>query len=148
VAETFFGTWSLLIQSKDAAFAERVTISGSENSDGSIDGIAGQFIPEILGDEWTAEMEWSGDGGATWHPSAIRRTMAVTDADGIVITLGADDNEPAARDGDFNDLVAVFTYLDPSVNPVGPPGGGFDFSIPEEWVRQGPDQPNNPDVPG
>jgi hypothetical protein len=148
VAETFFGNWSLLILSKDAAFAERVTIAGSDNSDGSIDGVAGQTLAEIRGDEWTAEMEWSSDGGVTWHPSAIRRTMSVTDTDGVIVTLGADDNEPAARDGDFNDLVSVFAYLDPEVNPPGPVGGGFDFTIPEEWVIQGPDSPQDPDRPG
>jgi hypothetical protein len=136
MAETFFGPWSLRVVSKDASFEERVTIQGSQNSNGSFPGTPGTTIAEIRGAEWTLEMEWSSDGGATWHPSDIRRTHEVTQADGLVVTLGADDNQPALRDHDFNDLVISLKYLDKRVNPP-PNPSWYDFTIYPEWVRPG-----------
>jgi len=135
------------VQSKDAAFEERVTISGSDNSDGSFPGTPGVMIPAIRGDEWAVELEWSSDGGATWYPSAIRRTDGVTDADGLVVVLGADDNVPAARDNDFNDLVVQFVYLDQAANPP-PPAKPYDFTIPRDWLRRAePDRPPGDSTP-
>ncbi len=139
MAETFYGPWSLLVLSKDAAFEERVTVSGSAGGDGSFPGTPGLSLGQITGEEWTIELEWSSDGGATWHPSAVRRTIDVTASDGLVTSLGADDNEPALRDGDFNDLVVSLKYLDPERNPAGP-SKKFDFTFPREWLRErGPD---------
>ena len=135
MAITFFGPWSLRVLSKGASFEERVTIRGSENSDGSFPGTPGMAIAEIRGAEWTVEMEWRG-GGVTWHPSAIRRTDEVTQADGLVVTLGADDNLPALRDNDFNDLVIFLKYLDPKVNPP-PSPNWYDFTLDPDWVRPG-----------
>jgi hypothetical protein len=134
MAITFFGPWSLRVLSKDAAFEERVTIRGSQNSDGSFPGIPGTTIAAIQGAEWTVEMEWSSDGGVTWNPSAIRRTDEVTQADGLVVTLGADDNVPERRDSDFNDLVVFLKCLDPKVNPP-PNPDWYDFTLPVDAVR-------------
>jgi hypothetical protein len=83
MAVTFYGPWSLLVMSKDAQLEGRVTISGSANSDGSFPGTPGLTIARIDGEEWTVNLEWSAEGGATWTSSAIRQTMGVTQTDGL-----------------------------------------------------------------
>lgn len=126
----FYGKWSLVIVSKDADFQERVRIVGSSGSDGVINGVAGQGVASIDGASWQAFMEWSSDGGTNWFPSRMRRTPSVTAADGLIVTLGADDNTQELGDGDFNDLVAQFVYLNREINPVGPGPSSYSFTAP------------------
>lgn len=136
MAAIFYGNWSLRILTKMADFDQRVVIVGSANSDGPVGGIPGHFIEEIKGERWSAELEWSSDGGATWQPSVVRRTMLVTASEGLIVLLAADDNTEGNRDQDFDDLVVQFTYLDPAANPK-TPTAPFDFTVPPEWVVGG-----------
>jgi hypothetical protein len=137
---TFYGEWSLVIVSKNAAFEERVRIAGSAGSDGVVNGVAGQGIPDIKGSSWQAFMEWSSDGGANWYPSRIKRIPSVTSAEGLIITLFADDNFPGQGDGDYNDLIAQFVYLNRNVNPLGPGPSPYNFTLPKSsfWPPLGP----------
>ena len=126
---TFYGKWSLNVVAKNAAFQERVRIAGSAGSDGVVAGIAGQGIAAIDGSAWEAIMEWSSDG-TNWFPSRVHRIPGVTATEGLIVTLYADDNTEALGDGDFNDLIVQFVYLNPVVNPVGgtPP---FSYTMPQ-----------------
>jgi hypothetical protein len=133
---TFYGKWSLTVIGVHAAFQERVRIAGSEGSDGPVAGVVGDTIAAINGTVWEAFMEWSSDGGANWFPSRIHRTPGVTPADGLIVTLNADDNTPALGDGDFNDLIVQFTYLNREINPVGPPP--YSFTLPPSSFRPQP----------
>jgi hypothetical protein len=133
VSVFFYGSWSLLVLSKEASFEERASISGSAASDGIVAGVEGDAIANIDGDAWTVELEWSSDGGASWHPSRIRRTPQVVAGKGLVVTLGADDNTPELGDGDFNDLVLEFVYLNAVVNPPGVGARPYEFTAPAEW---------------
>lgn len=136
---TFYGKWSLLVIAKNAAFDERVSIAGSAGSDGPVAGVAGQTVAAIDGTAWQADMEWSSDGGASWYPSRIRRIPGVTAADGLIVTLYADDNTPDQGDGDFNDLIVQFIYLNRQVNPVGPGVPPYSFTLPQTsfWPQRG-----------
>lgn len=129
---TFYGSWSLTVVSKEAAFEERATIAGSLASDGVVAGVPGVSVAEIEGEEWTVEMEWSSDGGVNWYPSRIRRAPAVVPGSGLVVTLRADDNTPQLGDGDFNDLVIALTYLNQEVNPPGPQKPPYEFTMGKE----------------
>lgn len=135
---TFYGSWSLVVIGKNAAFEERVRIAGSTGSDGPVAGVVGQSVAEIDGASWQADMEWSSDGGANWYPSRVHRIPGVTSADGLIVTLYADDNTPEKGDGDFNDLIVQFVYLNRQVNPVGtvPP---YSYTLPPSsfWPGRG-----------
>ena len=136
MAETFYGPWSLLVTAQEGDYKQRFTISRSDNSDGSFAGTVGAAVARIDGAQWSINLEWSSDNGVTWHDSAIRRMDEVTAADGLVVTLGADDNLPQLRDNDFNDLVVFLKCLDPDVNPP-PPASIYDFTIPPDWIVGG-----------
>jgi len=140
---TFYGKWSLKVIAKNADFGERVRIAGSAASDGIVAGIAGQSVAAIDGSAWQADMQWSSDG-ANWFPSRIRRIPTVTTAEGLIVTLFADDNTPEIGDGDFNDLIVQFTYLNRDVNPSAPAAPPYSFTVPPGSVR--PQRP--PHEPG
>jgi hypothetical protein len=135
---TFYGKWSLVVLAKNAVFQERVRIAGSLASDGPIAGVAGTSVAAIDGNAWQAFMEWSSDGGATWHPSRIHRLPGVTPTAGLIVTLNADDNTPALGDGDFNDLIVQLTYLNRQVNPLGPSLPPYSFTLPPGAFRPRP----------
>src|SRR5438045_649418 len=117
IVETFYGPWSLEMVSSRAGYLQRVTIAGSDNTDGSFDYQQGWALPNILGEMWSIKMEWSSDGGSSWGESRVQRSNQITDADGLVSTLSADDGPIATADGDFDDLVITLKYLDQASNP-------------------------------
>ncbi len=134
----FYGKWSLIVTGLNASFAERVRIAGSLASDGAVAGKVGTTVAAIDGSSWQAFMEWSSDGGATWHPSRIHRNPGVNPTDGFIINLNADDNTPALGDGDFNDLVVQFKYLNPEINPPAPVPPPYGFTVPPASFRPPP----------
>ena len=136
MAETFYGPWSLTVIAQEGDYRQTFTIQRSDNSNGSFAGTVGAAVARIDGAQWSVNLEWSSDNGVTWHDSEIRRKDEVTAADGLVVTLGADDNLPNLRDHDFNDLVVFLKCLDPDVNPP-QPASRYDFTIPREWVTGG-----------
>ncbi len=91
---TFYGKWSLTVVGKSSSLEERVRIAGSLGSDGTVAGVVGNSVAEIDGSAWQAYMESSSDGGVTWYPSLIHRNPSVIPAEGLVVTLNADDSTP------------------------------------------------------
>src|SRR5262249_4018256 len=140
MSETLYGTWSIRVLSKDADFDERFTIAGSAASDGSYPGTPGTAVT-VSGTRGVLTMEWNDRAGSGWQPSATRRSAAFTVEGGLVLTLGADDNTPAARDFDYNDMVLECRYLDPALNPLTPAVNPYDFSVPKVVPAPPPCEP-------
>lgn len=134
--EVFYGQWDIRVLSKDAWFSQRIVITGSGAADGDYVANPGGGPGSVSGTRWTLHAEWNDNASSGWQPSAMRRTAAYTLADGLVVTIGIDDNTEAARDGDYNDVVVVATSLDPKHTPMHPLAAPLDFTVPEKvWWR-------------
>ncbi len=133
MVETFFGDWSIEVQSAVAAFSQRFTITGSVGSDGVYLGTPGNRINRVSGQGWRLTMQWDDTIGSGWQASAVKRSASFSITDGMILTLGADDNFPPLRDFDYNDMILVCKYLNPVVNPA-PIPNPYDFTIPENIV--------------
>jgi hypothetical protein len=128
--QEFFGPWSIEVHSKDAAYSQRFIVEGSVGSDGIYPGDIGTPVVAVSADAWTIRFEWNDNAGSGWQPSNLRRVAAeYTLAAGLVIFLGVDDNLPALRDDDFDDLIVRCRSLDPDVNPWMNSPGLPDFSL-------------------
>ena len=140
MTQTFYGEWLVRVDSRDAAFGERFLISGSDAADGAYDGTPG-VNTTVSGDTWTLDLEWNDNAGSGWQPSAVLKTATYTLHEGLVVTLGADDNVEALRDFDYNDVVVSCLSLDTAINPPAsaPP---IDFTITRDQLR-----PSDPDDP-
>jgi hypothetical protein len=138
MTQTFFGPWTVQVVSVDAAFSERFVIAGSANADGAHDAAPGARV-QVSGDAWTLELEWNDNIGSGWQPSDVRKAAEYTITDGLIITLGADDNLDAVRDHDYNDVVLACRSLDPTVDPPAqdPP---LVFTITEDQLRRPDDR--------
>jgi hypothetical protein len=136
MAETFYGDWLVRCIEKDSDFEQRFKISGSDSSDSTYNGTPGTQIDRVSGQQWSIEMEWNDNAGSGWQPSDIGRSAAsYTVQEGLVITLGADDNWPEKRDGDYNDLIIVCKSLDPAINPNPPPPNPPHFTISNDMIK-------------
>lgn len=135
----FYGKWSMKVIGKNADFQQRVMIESSLASDGAIPGVVGQTVAAIDGARWFAFIE-SSSTGASWQASQIKRVPGVISPDGLIVTLFSDDVVPGGSDGDFNDLIVQFTYLNPDVNPPGSPP--YSFTLPPDAFR--PSLPRRP----
>ena len=130
MAEVFYGTWTVEVLAKDAAFSQRFVIAGSDAADGDYPGAIGTPPVSVAGQRWTLALEWNDDAGSGWLPSDVRRTSAVfTLQDGLVVVLGADDNFEQFRDHDFNDVVLRCHNVDPALTPWHPPISTLDFTL-------------------
>jgi hypothetical protein len=136
VTETFYGEWSVLVLSKEAWFDERFVIAGSDSSDGAYPGVAGSGPGPVSGAEWTLTMQWNDNSGSGWQPSGLRRWVSYTVQDGLVVTIGADDNYEHLRDGDFNDCVLTCRSLDPAHTPLHPIVNPYDFTLPKDVLER------------
>jgi hypothetical protein len=132
--EVFYGPWSISVDSKDSVFEQRFVIQGSDSSDGTYPGTTGTSVA-VTGKQWTVTMEWL--DGSTWQPSGVRRSATYTLQEGVVVTLAADDSPAGVADQDYNDLMVVMKYEDPSLNPLRPSGNPYDFTIPEGAIVRG-----------
>jgi hypothetical protein len=138
MTQTFYGPWSVEVVSLEASFSERFVIGGSANADGAYDGTPGVSV-QVSGDEWTLDLQWNDNTGSGWQPSDVRKTAEYTISDGLVVTLGADDNLDAVRDHDYNDVVLACRSMDPTIDPpaTDPP---LDFTITEDQLRRPADR--------
>ena len=129
----FYGPWSLAVIGKNADFLQRVVIEESLASDGPLSGVVGQTVAAIDGERWTVSVESSSDHGATWRASRIRRVPGVIAPEGLIVTISSDDAVPGGSDGDFDDLVVRFVYLNKDVNPPGTEP--YPFTLPGDAFR-------------
>jgi hypothetical protein len=123
------------VVSKDADFDERFVITGSDATDGAHVAVPGVTL-SVSGAGWTLDFEWNDNAGSGWQPSDVRRTARYTTAEGLVVDLGIDDNLPALRDGDFNDVVVSCRSDDPAHTPLHPVVIPYDFTVPKEVLEK------------
>ena len=134
MTETFYGPWSVVVVGKDAAFDERLVIRGSDASDGDYAAAPGTGPGTVSGWGWTLDLEWNDNAGSGWQASGVQRSASYTAADGLVVTLGADDNYPHLRDGDFDDVVITCHSVDPDHTPLHPVVNPYDFTVPKDVI--------------
>lgn len=131
--QIFYGPWNVTVQSREAYFAQRFTISGSDASDGTYPGVPGTGPGDVTGTQWTLNFEWNDNSRVDWHPSDSSRSAEFTLSDGLVVHAGADDNFEAVRDGDYDDLVLRCVSNDPDLHPyrgIVP----YDYTITQEQL--------------
>lgn len=140
----FYGPWRIEVVGKTASYLQRYVITGSNASDGPH--IADLNTPPLVvdGAAWTLALEWNDNVGSGWLPSDVRRNVTNTLQEGLVTTLGADDNYAWARDNDYDDVVLGVTNQDPALNPWVPFGGHPDFTVGGKTRDPKDPQPGNP----
>jgi hypothetical protein len=127
------GTWTLRAIDNEAGWRQRILISGSSAHDGGHEMVIGTEILHVQGDEIVLTPQAFDPVANDWIDSLQEERAAWDDAVGMTVTIFADDN-PAAADGDFNDLVVLCVAEDPE---LGSPLAGFprpDLTIPEGMV--------------
>ncbi len=137
----FYGKWSMTVTAKNSARKQRVMIESLAGIENTVDGLVGQSIAEINFPQWYV-LILSTEGGPGANASRIRRVPGVISPDGLIATLYSDDVPAGGADGDFNDLIVQFTYLNPEVNPPGVPP--YEFTVPSgsfRPTRPGRDKP-------
>lgn len=132
--EQFFNAWSIEVTGKNASFAQRFRIVGSDSTDGTYQGLVGVSVPRVSGNAWRLVTEWNDGNSDAWQFSAMRSSFAYR-VDGLVKIVAADDNVAAAQDGDYDDLILLCRYLEPSVNPLFPTTNPFPFTYPERCLK-------------
>ena len=131
MAETFYGSWLIGIASKDAWFNQRYVVAGSDRSDGVYPADVGSPVLQVTGVEWTLSLEWNDNAASGWQPSRVLRRRVEFDVDqGLVVTLGVDDNWPNAADNDFDDVVLRCQNIDWHLIPWHPHRRTVDFRLP------------------
>lgn len=113
----FSGRWRARVVGKNAGFEQRVRIIGAASGSGVYPGVVGTTF-EVEGPAWHADLQWNNGAGSGWQSSAVVKTVAMTSPLVVVHILRGDDNFPAQRDGDFDDLEVWFESLDPAFQVV------------------------------
>lgn len=128
----FYGKWSMKVIGKNSTRKQRVMIESLAGIENTVDGVVGQSIAAIDFPFWYA-LILSNDGSPGANASRIRRLPGVVAPDGLIVTLRSDDVPAGGPDGDFDDLIVQFTYLNPVVNPPGVPP--YEFTVPSGSFR-------------
>jgi hypothetical protein len=108
------GTWTLRAIENEAGWRQRIVISGSNAHDGGHEMVVGDEIHGVQGEEMTLTPQAFDPTLGDWIDSLEQERAAWDDAIGMTLTIFADDN-PAAADGDFNDLVVLCLPEDPEL---------------------------------
>ena len=108
------GTWTLRAIEREAGWRQRIVISGSNAHDGGHEMVVGDEIQGVEGEEITLTPQAFDPGLGDWIDSLQEERAGWDDTIGVTITIFADDN-PAAADGDFNDLVVLCLPEDPDL---------------------------------
>lgn len=114
---TFRGRWRVTVTGREAAWDQRVRITGSANADGTHPGVVGTSF-EVEGEQpWKVTIEHN--DGSGWAESLIRPVSGIFGID-IFVTLYSEDmvDQP---DGDYNDLVVEVRKVGPIIEvPIRP----------------------------
>jgi hypothetical protein len=105
----FKGKWRGTVTGRNAAFSQRIVISNATSGNGAYNGVVGNSFVFENGE---AELQWNNDSGSGWQESAIISSIGMTSPLVVVTFISADDNFPANRDGDYDDLQVSFEHLD------------------------------------
>lgn len=128
------GKWTLRAIKNNAGWQQRIVISGSIAHDGAHVMVLGTQLDHVEGDELSIRPQAFNPQSGTWIDSREKDRFDWDDAVGLTLTIFADDN-PAAADGDFDDLVVQCVAEDSELTS---PHAGLprpDLTIPEQLVR-------------
>jgi hypothetical protein len=103
------GTWSVSVQSKNAAWPQRFIIDGSSNgADGTYSGVT--TTPAVLatGDQWGVTIQNNPTGPIPWRDSRAKLANFRVDGGFFKADIESDDGGGGA-DEDFNDLVLTIS---------------------------------------
>ena len=115
MASFFQGKWRGTVTGRNAGFSQRVLVSGAASGNGAYNGTVGNaFVFE----DGQVELQWNDGAGSGWQPSAFISSIGMSSPLVVVRFMSADDNFPAQRDGDFDDLQVKFEHLDPPFSVV------------------------------
>lgn len=105
----FSGKWRGTVTGRNAGFQQRVVVSGATSGNGTYNGVVGtSFVFE----DGQVELQWNDGAGSGWQPSGIISSIGMTSPLVVVQFVSADDNFPAQRDGDYDDLQVRLDHLD------------------------------------
>ena len=105
----FDGKWKGIVIGRNAGFSQRVEVTGAASGNGACAGVVGNsFVVQ----DGNVELQWNDNGGSGWQPSAVVDAIGMTSPLVVVRFLSADDNVPAQRDGDYDDLQVMLESLD------------------------------------
>src|ERR1700754_3462847 len=106
----FAGKWRGVVTGRNAGFSQRVVVSGAASGDGAYNGVVGN---SLVFEDGQVDLQWNDNADSGWQSSALITTVGMTSPLVVVKFIYADDNFPAQRDGDYDDLEVRFEYLDP-----------------------------------
>ena len=99
------GTWSVSVKSKDASWAQRFVIAGSDSSDGTYSGVTSTPDVLVTGEQWGVTIENNPTGPISWRPSRAKLANFRVDGAFFKVDIESDDGGGFPGDEDFNDLV-------------------------------------------
>lgn len=105
----FQGKWRGRVAGRNAAFSQRVVVSGAASGNGAYNGVVGN---SFIFEDGLVELQWDNNSGSGWQPSGIISSVGMTSPLVVFKSISADDNFPDQRDGDFDDLIVWFEHLD------------------------------------
>jgi len=112
MSQAFAGAWKLTVLAKNAGFAHRLRVTGAAAGNGTYLSVPGTTAT-VRGPGWTLFLEWNDGEGSGWRESAVARSDGFSTPITRRVELRADDNFPAQRDNDFDDLIVQAESLDP-----------------------------------
>jgi hypothetical protein len=132
------GKWTLKAIGHNAAWQQRIVITGSNAHDGPHVMTLGASIPHVEGEDIEVTAQALNPVNNTWITSLVQEVMNWDNSTGLQVRLNIDDNPPLG-DLDFNDLVVLCTAENAELaSPVAGPRP--DLTIPEKYLKR---QPNS-----
>lgn len=129
------GTWNFEAIGNEAGWKQRITLTGTSAHDGPHELVLGSKLFNVAGERFEVVAQALDPAINQWVNSLMDEKARWENDTGLVITLRCDDN-PAAADGDFNDLIVQCTAQDKVLTS---PFSGVtrpDLSIPREFIKQ------------
>jgi hypothetical protein len=106
----FDGLWRGTVTGREAGFSQRAVVSGAKSGNGTYNGIVGS---SFVFEDGLVELQWNDNAGSGWQESAVISSIGMTSPLVTVRFVSADDNVPAQRDGDYDDLQVRFEHIGP-----------------------------------
>jgi hypothetical protein len=100
MAITLQGNWTVHVRARDAAYAQRIVIEGSEACDGVHDGIVGRRL-YVKGAHWCLRVQHRPTGQG-WRDSMLRLGLPRVESGLLRVEIGSNDG---GLDDDYDDLV-------------------------------------------
>jgi hypothetical protein len=116
---TLVGDWRVVVQSRDAAWAQRVVITNAVGGPQVLDGTVG-LILDVQGNEQTPwQLSIEHNDGSGWVPNDLAPDAQVISGSSITQVVWSEDS-PGGGDDDYNDLVVRLEKLGMVDQPSNP----------------------------